>query len=174
MTNVETRNAQPAKSRDRAIDYQPAMYQGVQSDDRLVTFNNVQVLAKAAKLFGGPHDYHDGSAEHTLRTIHAGDTSLFPEHTVIDRTSTNSCLTRERLPQALNPRHEKRQKLIQHFLTIISLARRAESERDSELRGAMRTAYPSRRPATAQPRLAQAARRPRRAYLEGALKWQKP
>jgi hypothetical protein len=38
MTNVETRNAQPAKSRDRAIDYQPAMYQGAQSHDRLVTF----------------------------------------------------------------------------------------------------------------------------------------
>jgi hypothetical protein len=94
MTNVETRYAQPAKSRDRATDYQPAMYQGVQSDDRLVTFNNVQVLAKAAKLFGGPHDYHDGSAEHALRTIHAGDTSLFPEYTVINRTSMNSCLTR--------------------------------------------------------------------------------
>jgi nicotinamidase-related amidase len=36
------------------IDYQPAMYQGVQSHDRLVTFNNVQILAKAAKLFGVP------------------------------------------------------------------------------------------------------------------------
>jgi len=36
------------------VDYQPAMYQGVQSHDRLVTFNNVQVLAKAAKLFGVP------------------------------------------------------------------------------------------------------------------------
>src|SRR5271155_3635279 len=36
------------------IDYQPAMYQGVQSHDRLVTFNNVQVLAKAAKLFKVP------------------------------------------------------------------------------------------------------------------------
>jgi hypothetical protein len=33
------------------IDFQPAMYQGVQSHDRLTTLNNVQVLAKAAKLF---------------------------------------------------------------------------------------------------------------------------
>ena len=36
------------------IDFQPAMYQGVQSHDRLVPFNNVQVLAKAAKLFNIP------------------------------------------------------------------------------------------------------------------------
>ena len=30
------------------IDYQPAMYQGVESQDRLSVMNNVQVLAKAA------------------------------------------------------------------------------------------------------------------------------
>jgi nicotinamidase-related amidase len=36
------------------IDFQPAMYQGVQSHDRLTTLNNVQVLAKAAKLFSIP------------------------------------------------------------------------------------------------------------------------
>jgi hypothetical protein len=35
------------------IDYQPAMYQGVQSHDRIVVFNNVQILAKAAKLACG-------------------------------------------------------------------------------------------------------------------------
>jgi len=74
------------------VDYQPAMYQGVQSHDRLVTFNNVQVLAKAAKLFGVP----------TIVTAVAQDTfsgpfmpevsSLFPGHTVIDRTSMNAWL----------------------------------------------------------------------------------
>jgi hypothetical protein len=36
------------------IDYQPAMYQGVQSHGRLETFNNVQILAKTAKLFKVP------------------------------------------------------------------------------------------------------------------------
>jgi nicotinamidase-related amidase len=36
------------------IDIQSAMYQSMQSHDRLVTFNNVQVLAKAPKLFGIP------------------------------------------------------------------------------------------------------------------------
>ena len=74
------------------VDYQPAMYQGVQSHDRLVTFNNVQVLAKAAKLFGVP----------TIVTAVAQDTfsgpfmpevsSLLPGHTVIDRTSMNAWL----------------------------------------------------------------------------------
>src|SRR5260221_222333 len=74
------------------VDYQPAMYQGVQSHDRPVTFNNVQVLAKAAKLFGVP----------TIVTAVAQDTfsgpfmpevsSLFPGHTVIDRTSMNAWL----------------------------------------------------------------------------------
>src|SRR6267143_6382960 len=44
----------PQNSAIALIDYQPAMYQGVQSHDRLVTFNNVQVLAKAAKLFSVP------------------------------------------------------------------------------------------------------------------------
>jgi nicotinamidase-related amidase len=41
----------PQNSAITLIDYQPAMYQGVQSHDRLVTYNNVQVLAKTAKLF---------------------------------------------------------------------------------------------------------------------------
>ncbi len=40
----------PQNSAIALIDYQPAMYQGVQSHDRLVTSNNVQIRAKAAKL----------------------------------------------------------------------------------------------------------------------------
>ena len=36
------------------IDFQPAMFQGVQSHDRKVIVDTVQVLAKAAKLFGVP------------------------------------------------------------------------------------------------------------------------
>jgi nicotinamidase-related amidase len=74
------------------IDFQPAMYQGVQSHDRIVTFNSVQVLAKTAKLFGVP----------TILTTVAKDSfsgpfmpevvDLFPGHDVIDRTSMNSWL----------------------------------------------------------------------------------
>ena len=44
----------PKNSAIALIDYQPAMYQGVQSHDRLVPFNNVQILAKTAKLFKIP------------------------------------------------------------------------------------------------------------------------
>ena len=44
----------PENSALALIDYQPAMYQGVQSHDRLVVMNNIQVLAKAAKLFNIP------------------------------------------------------------------------------------------------------------------------
>jgi len=44
----------PQNSAIALIDYQPAMYQGVQSHDRLVVFNNIQILAKAAKLFKIP------------------------------------------------------------------------------------------------------------------------
>jgi len=44
----------PENSAIALIDYQPAMYQGVQSHDRLTTFNNILILAKAAKLFKIP------------------------------------------------------------------------------------------------------------------------
>ena len=75
----------PQNSAIALIDYQPAMYQGVQSHDRLVVFNNVEVLAKAAKLFNIP----------TVLTTVAKDTfsgefmpevaSLFPDHKIIDK-----------------------------------------------------------------------------------------
>ena len=83
----------PQNSAIALIDYQPAMYQGVQSHDRLAIFNNVQVLAKAAKLFKIP----------TVLTTVAKDTfsgefmpevaALFPNHDIIDRTSMNSWLS---------------------------------------------------------------------------------
>ena len=69
------------------FDYQPAMYQGVQSHDRLVTFNNVQVLAKAAKLFGIP----------TIITTVAQDTfsgPFMPEVTSCSRGTTSSTALR--------------------------------------------------------------------------------
>jgi hypothetical protein len=50
MSNLEMLS--PQNHAIALIDFRPAMYQGVQSHDRLVTFNNVQVLTKGAKLFG--------------------------------------------------------------------------------------------------------------------------
>lgn len=78
------------------IDFQPAMFQGVQSHDRKVIVDNVQVLAQAAKVFGVP----------TILTTVARDSfsgpfmpeiteSVFPGQPVIDRTSINSWLNAE-------------------------------------------------------------------------------
>lgn len=78
------------------IDFQPAMFQGVQSHDRKVIVDNVQVLAKAGKLFKVP----------TIITTVAKDSfsgpfmpevteGIFPDHKVIDRTSINSWLNAE-------------------------------------------------------------------------------
>jgi nicotinamidase-related amidase len=75
------------------IDFQPAMFQGVQSGDRKVIVDNVQVLARASKLFEVP----------TIITTVAKDSfsgpfmpevteGVYPDKTVIDRTSINSWL----------------------------------------------------------------------------------
>jgi nicotinamidase-related amidase len=75
------------------IDFQPAMFQGVQSHDRKTIVDNVQVLAKAAKLFELP----------TIITTVARDSfsgpfmpevteGIFAGHPQIDRTSINSWL----------------------------------------------------------------------------------
>ena len=82
----------PQNSAIALIDYQPAMYQGVQSHDRLVTFNNVQILAKAAKLFGIPTVISTVAKDSFSGPFMPEITELFPEHQIIDRTSMNSWL----------------------------------------------------------------------------------
>jgi nicotinamidase-related amidase len=72
------------------IDYQPAMYQGIQSHDRLVPFNNVQVVAKAAKLFGVPTIISTVAANTFSGPFMPEITELFPGNPVIDRTSMNA------------------------------------------------------------------------------------
>jgi nicotinamidase-related amidase len=74
------------------IDYQPAMYQGVQSHDRLVPFNNVQAVAKAAKLFGIPTIISTVAAETFSGPFMPEITELFPKNPIIDRTSMNAWL----------------------------------------------------------------------------------
>jgi nicotinamidase-related amidase len=82
----------PQNSAIALIDYQPAMYQGVQSNDRLVTFNNVQILAKAAKLFGIPTVISTVAKDSFSGPFMPEITQLFPDHRIIDRTSMNSWL----------------------------------------------------------------------------------
>jgi nicotinamidase-related amidase len=74
------------------IDFQPAMYQGVQSHDRLVTFNNVQVLAKASKLFRIPTVLSTVEAKPFAGCFMPEITELYPETEVIDRSSMNAWL----------------------------------------------------------------------------------
>ena len=82
----------PQNSAIALIDYQPAMYQGVQSHDRLVTFNNIQVLAKAAKLFGIPTVISTVAKDSFSGPFMPEVIELFPDHEIIDRTSMNSWL----------------------------------------------------------------------------------
>jgi nicotinamidase-related amidase len=82
----------PQNSAIALIDYQPAMYQGVQSHDRLVTFNNVQVLAKAAKLFKIPTVISTVAKDSFSGPFMPEVTELFPKHNIIDRTSINAWL----------------------------------------------------------------------------------
>src|SRR5580700_398851 len=83
----------PQNSAIALIDYQPAMYQGVQSHDRLAIFNNVQVLAKAAKLFKIPTVLTTVAKDTFSGPFMPEVTELFPNHDVIDRTSMNSWLS---------------------------------------------------------------------------------
>jgi nicotinamidase-related amidase len=83
----------PANCALALIDFQPAMFQGVQSHDRKVIVDNVQVLARAAKVFDVP----------TILTTVARDSfsglfmpevteGVFGGRVPIDRTSINSWL----------------------------------------------------------------------------------
>ncbi len=70
------------------IDYQPAMYQGIQSHDRLVVFH--EVLAKTARLFKIPTVLSTVAQKSFSGLFMPEVTDLFPKHEVIDRTSLNS------------------------------------------------------------------------------------
>lgn len=74
------------------IDYQPAMYQGVQSHDRISVMHNVQILAKTAKLFKIPTIITTVAKDSFSGPFMPEVTDLFPGQPIIDRTSMNSWL----------------------------------------------------------------------------------
>lgn len=74
------------------IDYQPAMYQGVESHDRLSVMHNVQTLAKGAKLFGLPTVISTVAKDSFSGPFMPEVTDLFPNVDIVDRTSINSWL----------------------------------------------------------------------------------
>jgi nicotinamidase-related amidase len=75
------------------IDFQPAMFQGVQSHDRKTIVDNVQVLARAAKLFEVPTIISTVAKDSFSGPFMPEVTEdVFPDHKVIDRTSINAWL----------------------------------------------------------------------------------
>ena len=74
------------------IDFQPAMFAGVHSHDRTTIVQNVQILAKAAKLFRVPTILSTVAAQSFSGAMIPEVTGIFPGQQPIDRTSINSWL----------------------------------------------------------------------------------
>jgi nicotinamidase-related amidase len=83
----------PANCALALIDFQPAMFQGVQSHDRKAIIDNVQILAQASKLFSVPTVLSTVAKDSFSGPFMPGITEgVYPEKPVIDRTSINSWL----------------------------------------------------------------------------------
>lgn len=74
------------------IDYQPAMFFGVQSHDRLSILHNATVLAKTAKLFRIPTVLSTVAKDSFSGPFAPELASIFPGQEVVDRTSINAWL----------------------------------------------------------------------------------
>lgn len=72
------------------IDHQPQMFFGVASIDRQTLFNNVLVLAKAARIFGVPVILTALESPAFSGTITPHLLELFPDRTPIERSSINA------------------------------------------------------------------------------------
>lgn len=72
------------------IDYQPAMYFGVQSHDRISIMHNSVVLAKTAKLFKIPTILSTVAQKSFSGPMISQLSSLFPDQNIIDRTAINA------------------------------------------------------------------------------------
>jgi nicotinamidase-related amidase len=72
------------------IDYQPQMFFGTASHDRTVILQNVQAVAKAAKLFKVPTILSTVAAKSFSGDMLPEVQSVFPQFVPIDRTSMNA------------------------------------------------------------------------------------
>jgi nicotinamidase-related amidase len=72
------------------IDYQPQMFFGTHSHDRVTVMHNVQILAKTAKLFKVPTIFTTIAAESFSGPFLPEVQAVFPDMAPIDRTSMNS------------------------------------------------------------------------------------
>jgi nicotinamidase-related amidase len=82
----------PSNAALTLIDYQPAMFQGVESHPRLEVVHNVQILAKAARIFGLPTVLSTVAKDSFSGPFMPEVTDLFPTQEIIDRTTINSWL----------------------------------------------------------------------------------
>jgi len=85
----------PQNSLLALIDYQPAMFFGVQSHDRMLITHNAQILAKTAKLFNLPTVLSTVAKDSFSGELVTQIASLFPGQEIIDRTSMNAWLSKE-------------------------------------------------------------------------------
>jgi nicotinamidase-related amidase len=74
------------------IDFQPAMYFGVQSHDRLTIMHNAAVLAKTAKLFKIPTILSTIAKDSFSGPFDSVILEIFKGHEIIDRTAINAWL----------------------------------------------------------------------------------
>lgn len=72
------------------IDFQPAMYSGVQSHDRITIMTNSVIMAKSAKLFKIPTVLSTVAKDSFSGPLDSALTNVFPSTKVIDRTSINA------------------------------------------------------------------------------------
>src|SRR6266850_474514 len=76
------------------IGFQPQMFLGIESHDRNSIKNNLQIIAKSAKLFHVPTVLSTVTAETFSGPFVPEVTEgVFPGHEVVDRTSINAWLT---------------------------------------------------------------------------------
>src|SRR5262249_26226195 len=92
MANLYSELLTPDSCALALIDYQPAMYFGVQSHDRITIMHNAAILAKTAKLFGMPTILSTVAQESFSGPINAQLTSIFPNLPIIARTAINAWL----------------------------------------------------------------------------------
>jgi nicotinamidase-related amidase len=74
------------------IDYQPAMFSGVGSHDKTTIVQNVQIIAKAARLFKVPTILSTVAAESFSGAMIPEVSGIYPGQKPIDRTSINAWL----------------------------------------------------------------------------------
>jgi nicotinamidase-related amidase len=92
MSNPHHNMINPLDTALVLIDFQPAMFQGVESHDRLSVVHNVQVLAKSALVFKLPVVISTVAKDSFSGPFMPEVTELFPSLPVIDRTSINAWL----------------------------------------------------------------------------------